>query len=228
MLVRREQPHPGAQLRFTDIDGYRYQVFVTDLPDADLAYLEALYRGRGRMECRIRDAKDTGLANLPSHDFTINTAWLTLVLIAADLLAWAKALCLQRRIGQRGAQTAALHPATHRRSARPLGAAHHAAAGRRLAMGHRPAHRVHPAARMGPGPRLTSPHHLHTPTATSATPPNHARRPTTIHHRPIPRIHAARSPTPTQRAQAREPSSGPPVRPTTASRAGLPKIRANA
>ena len=85
MLVRREQPHPGAQLRFTDLDGYRYQVFVTDLPEADLAYLEALYRGRGRMECVIRDLKDTGLANLPSHDFAINTAWLTLVLTAAQM-----------------------------------------------------------------------------------------------------------------------------------------------
>lgn len=95
MLVRREQPHPGAQLRFTDHDGYRYQVLVTDLPDADLAYLEALYRGRGRMECTIRDMKDTGLANLPSHDFSINHAWLHLVLIATDLLAWAKILCLK-------------------------------------------------------------------------------------------------------------------------------------
>jgi hypothetical protein len=95
MLVRREQPDPGAQLRFTDVDGHRYQVFVTDLPDADLAYLEALYRGRGRMECAIRDMKDTGLARLPSHDFAINHAWLHLVLIAADLLAWAKTLCLQ-------------------------------------------------------------------------------------------------------------------------------------
>ena len=94
MLIRREQPHPGAQLRFTDIDGYRYQLFITDLPDPDLAYLEALYRGRGRMEGAIRDAKDTGLANLHSHDFALNTAWLTLVLIAADLLAWLKALCL--------------------------------------------------------------------------------------------------------------------------------------
>ena len=55
MLVRREQPHPGAQLRFTDLDGHRYQLFVTDLPDSDLPYLEALYRGRGRMECAIRD-----------------------------------------------------------------------------------------------------------------------------------------------------------------------------
>jgi len=66
--LRREQPHPGAQLRFTDIDGHRYQVFITDLPEADPAYLDALYRGRGRMECRIRDAKDTGLTNLPSRE----------------------------------------------------------------------------------------------------------------------------------------------------------------
>ena len=87
MLVRREQPHPGAQLRLTDEDGYRFQVLVTDLPDNDLPFLEALYRGRGRMECRIRDAKDTGLANLPSHSFAINTAWLALQMIATDLLA---------------------------------------------------------------------------------------------------------------------------------------------
>lgn len=94
MLVRREQPHPGAQLRFTDIDGHRFQLIVTDLPDDDLPFLEALYRGRGRMECRIRDAKDTGLANLPSHSFAINTAWLALQMIATDLLAWLRHLCL--------------------------------------------------------------------------------------------------------------------------------------
>jgi hypothetical protein len=46
------------------------------------------------VECRIRLIKDTPLANLPSHDFAINSTWLTLVLIATDLLAWAKTLCL--------------------------------------------------------------------------------------------------------------------------------------
>lgn len=100
MLVRREQPHPGAQLRFTDLDGYRYQLIVTDLPDTDLAYLEALYRGRGRMECRIRDAKATGLANLPSHSFKINTAWLALQMIATDLLAWLRHLCLDGELAK--------------------------------------------------------------------------------------------------------------------------------
>ncbi len=100
MIARRELPHPGAQLNFTDVDGYRYQVFVTDLADKDIAYLEALFRGRGRIECAIRDAKDTGLANLPSHSFAINAAWLATVLIACDLLAWTKKLCLDGELAK--------------------------------------------------------------------------------------------------------------------------------
>jgi len=94
MIARREEPHPGAQLTFTDIDGHRYQVFVTDHRSGDVSFLEALYRGRGRCECAIRDSKDTGLANLPSAEFAINQAWLIEVLIAGDLLAWTKGLCL--------------------------------------------------------------------------------------------------------------------------------------
>jgi len=95
MIARREEPHPGAQLTFTDIDGHRYQVFLTDHPERDAPFLEALYRGRGRCECAIRDAKDSGLANLPSADFAINQAWCALVLVAGDLLAWMKGLCLR-------------------------------------------------------------------------------------------------------------------------------------
>jgi len=95
MIVRREEPHPGAQLTFTDVDGHRYLVLLTDHPEPDICFLEALYRGRGRCECAIRDSKDTGLANLPSSEFAINVAWLTEVLIAGDLLAWTKGLCLE-------------------------------------------------------------------------------------------------------------------------------------
>ena len=30
LIVRRERPHPGAQLSFTDHDGYRFQAILTD------------------------------------------------------------------------------------------------------------------------------------------------------------------------------------------------------
>jgi hypothetical protein len=94
MIVRREIPHPGAQLTFTDIDGHRFQAFITNQTDDDIAYLEALQRGRGRAEKLICNLKDTGCTNLPSADFHINHAWLTCALIAHDLLVWTQHLCL--------------------------------------------------------------------------------------------------------------------------------------
>ncbi len=95
MIARREHCHPGAQLTFTDIDGRRYQVFITDATEGDIAYLEALQRGRGRAERLICDAKDTGMNNLPSASFAINAAWLAVVGIACDLLAWSRLLVLE-------------------------------------------------------------------------------------------------------------------------------------
>ena len=92
--MRRERPHPGAQLSFTDADGHRFQVFLTDSPDSDLAYLEARHRGHARVEDRIKDGKDLGLERFPHWCFAHNQAWLIVVLIACDLLAWTKGLCL--------------------------------------------------------------------------------------------------------------------------------------
>ena len=94
MIVRREIPHPGAQLTFTDIDGRRFQAFITNQTDTDITYLEALQRGRGRAEKLICNLKDTGCTNLPSADFEINHAWLTTAMIAHDLLIWCQHLCL--------------------------------------------------------------------------------------------------------------------------------------
>ncbi len=94
MIVRREIPHPGAQLTFTDIDGRRFQAFITDQTEPDIAYLEAVQRGRGRAEKLICNLKDTGCTNLPSADFQINQAWLTTTLIAHDLLVWCQRLLL--------------------------------------------------------------------------------------------------------------------------------------
>jgi hypothetical protein len=93
-------PTAEAGLTFTDVGGYRYQLCVTDLADDDVAYLEALYRGRGRCEQRICDAKATGLANLPSASFAINQAWLICVLIAQDLICWAQHLALHGELAR--------------------------------------------------------------------------------------------------------------------------------
>jgi Transposase DDE domain group 1 len=72
VIVRRERPHPGAQLRFTDLDGHRFTAFATDARRGQLADLELRHRRRARCEDRIRCAKDTGLRNLPLHGFAQN------------------------------------------------------------------------------------------------------------------------------------------------------------
>jgi len=94
LVLRKERPHPGAQLRFTDADGMRITAFITDtapgVVPGQLAGLELRHRQHARVEDRIRQAKAAGLANLPCHGFDSNAAWLEIVLTAADLVAWAK------------------------------------------------------------------------------------------------------------------------------------------
>ena len=94
VLARRERPHPGAQLRITDRDGWRITVFATNIKGGRLAELEVQHRLRARAEDRIRCLKDTGLRNLPLHDFAANQIWLEIVALAADLLAWTQHLAL--------------------------------------------------------------------------------------------------------------------------------------
>jgi hypothetical protein len=94
VIVRKERPHPGAQLRFTDIDGHRFTCFATDAKHGQLADLELRHRRRARCEDRIRCAKDTGLRNLPLHGFTQNQIWCEIVALACELLAWMQMLAL--------------------------------------------------------------------------------------------------------------------------------------
>lgn len=93
VIVRRERPHPGAQLSlFEEADGWRYQAFVTNTKVGQLAFLEARHRAHARVEDRIRHAKDSGMGRFPSREFAINQTWLALVAIAADLVAWTRLL----------------------------------------------------------------------------------------------------------------------------------------
>ena len=94
VIVRKERPHPGAQLRITDFDGHRITAFVTNTSRGQLADLELRHRRRARAEDRIRCAKDTGLANLPLHDFAQNQIWCAIVALAGDLIAWMQTLAL--------------------------------------------------------------------------------------------------------------------------------------
>ena len=94
VIVRKERPHPGAQLRFTDIDGHRFTCFATGAKTGQLADLELRHRRRARCEDRIRAAKDTGLRNLPLHGFAQNQIWCELVAMASELTAWMQMLAL--------------------------------------------------------------------------------------------------------------------------------------
>jgi Transposase DDE domain group 1 len=94
VIVRKERPHPGAQLRFTDIDGHRFTAFATSTKGGQLADLELRHRRRARCEDRIRCAKDTGLRNLPLQGFAQNQLWCEIVAMACELLAWMAMLAL--------------------------------------------------------------------------------------------------------------------------------------
>lgn len=105
VIVRRERPHPGAQLSlFEEADGYRYQLFATNTPLTQqpgrssrlgqIAFLEARHRAHARVEDCIRNAKNTGLGHLPSESFEINQAWMLTAAMACDLLAWMRLLTL--------------------------------------------------------------------------------------------------------------------------------------
>ena len=93
-ICRRERPHPGAQLSFSDAEGHRFQVLLTNQQGRRIARLEQVHRQRAAIEDSIRCAKASGLRNLPLRSFAMNAAWLELVLCGCDLLAWVKRLLL--------------------------------------------------------------------------------------------------------------------------------------
>ena len=98
VIVRKERPHPGAQLTITDVDGHRITAFATNTPTGgpgtQLPDLELRHRRRARCEDRIRIAKDIGLRAFPLFDFTQNQIWCAIVTLAVELTAWMQMLAL--------------------------------------------------------------------------------------------------------------------------------------
>jgi hypothetical protein len=156
VIVRKERPHPGAQLRFTDIDGHQFTCLATGTKGGQLPDLELRHRRRARCEDRIRCAKDTGLRNLP-EGIRAEPA------LVRDRRAGLRAAGLDpdarpRRPGPPlGAQTAPAAGLRRRRAAGARRAPPAAATRRTLALGPRDHRRDQPAG--GPPVRLTSPNH---------------------------------------------------------------------
>jgi hypothetical protein len=95
LIVRREDPHPGAQLSLFDtVEGKRHTAFITDTTSDDIAALELRHRQRGRAERVVRDVKACGLANLPFDCIVNNDTWMRLCFTANDLLAWGRRISL--------------------------------------------------------------------------------------------------------------------------------------
>ncbi len=105
VIARKERPHPGAQLRITDVDGLRVTAFATNTttggPGTQLADLELRHRRRARAEDRIRVSKDTGLTNLPLHGFAANQIWCAIIALAVEITAWMQMLALTDHTARR-------------------------------------------------------------------------------------------------------------------------------
>ena len=120
-----------------------------------LAHLDARHRAHARVEDRIRCAKDTGLDHFPSRSFAINAAWLTVVMLAVDLIAWTQHLLLHGDLAKAEPKTLRYRAAARRRPAHPRTAPTLAAHPTHLALGPRPRRRVRPARGAARPGRLT-------------------------------------------------------------------------
>ena len=69
VIARKERPHPGAQLRFTDVDGHRVHRVRHQHPARPARRPGAAAPPPGPRRGPDPQRKDTGLSNLPLHDF---------------------------------------------------------------------------------------------------------------------------------------------------------------
>ena len=156
LIVRRERPHPGAQLSFTDHDGHRFQTILTDQDDENIALIECRHRQHAHVEDRIRDDKDTGLRKFPFKEFALTEVWLEIVTLAHDLIVWTQALLLDGELAKAEPKRLRYRAAARRGPTRVLRTARQAPPSTHLAMGHRARRRV-PKTHGAPSPnRLTA------------------------------------------------------------------------
>lgn len=86
-IVRRESAHPGAQMRIWDLDGFRFQVVLTD-QSGDPVAVEAAHRAHAHVEEHVKTLKDVGLARMPFTKASANRVWTLCCVLAQNLLRW--------------------------------------------------------------------------------------------------------------------------------------------
>ncbi len=80
---QRDGRTPARNYGSPTATGCRLTAFATNTDKGQLADLELRHRHRARCEDRIRNAKDTGLRNLPFHGFDANRIWIAIVAAGA-------------------------------------------------------------------------------------------------------------------------------------------------
>jgi hypothetical protein len=112
VIVRKQRPHPGAQLRHTDADGMRPTAFATRIRGGQLLGLELWYRRRAPVPWTA-----SGSARKPAYrtchcTVSLKTRSGAIVTLAAELTAWIQMLTFPGPQARRwGAELARLsHP----------------------------------------------------------------------------------------------------------------------
>jgi hypothetical protein len=90
LIVRRTRLTDQDQLKLWP--DWRHFAFLTDL-DGDAVTVDAFHRQHAVVELDIRDLKEgSGLAHVPSGNFSANSAWLQCAVLAHNLIRWTATL----------------------------------------------------------------------------------------------------------------------------------------
>jgi len=92
LIVRRERPHPGTQLSFTDYDGYRFQAILTDHTKPTSRPSSAATANAPTSKTAPATTKTP--ASRSSRSRRSREVWVEIVMLAHDLTIWTQTLLL--------------------------------------------------------------------------------------------------------------------------------------
>jgi hypothetical protein len=100
VFARRTPREPGEQGELGQDAAWRHGAFATNTPTGQTQVLDVRHRTQAHVEDDIKTAKACGAARLPSKDYNRNAAWLQIVALAVNLLAWLKLIALDGNLAK--------------------------------------------------------------------------------------------------------------------------------